>query len=179
MRFCGARGNPLRGSAWSRYKKTQGVFRFLICPRDPLRRFAWSRFKNRGLFAYFLRCADEPSAEIVRVDALSAVRIHFSLGKPSAEIVRVEALSPCDFITREMALGSCLAACAPAFAIPRSRVQFRPGPRAAPARKCSRRSSSGWKIVTVKYERSNLSQLRRKFCARSSLSQLRLENRNL
>ena len=39
------------------------------------------------------------------------------------------AVAPCDFVAREMAFGSCLVVCAPAFAIPRSRVRFPPGPR--------------------------------------------------
>ena len=85
-----------------------------------------------------------------------AVRICLDLGEPSAEILRVEALSlwrranlswarwtlcgdracrsalavaPCDFLARDTAFGSCLVVCAPAFAIPRSRVRFPPGPR--------------------------------------------------
>ena len=58
---------------------------------------------------------------------------------------------------REMACGSCLVVCAPAFAIPRSRVRF---PLV--------RGSSGLKIAALKYKRST----------RSVLLQLRLENRN-
>ena len=46
------------------------VLHFLICPRDPLRRSAWSRCKNSRFLA-FLTFPDEPSAEIVRVEALS------------------------------------------------------------------------------------------------------------
>ena len=38
------------------------------------------------------------------------------------------ALAPCDFLACEMVFGCCLVACAPAFAIPRSRVRFAPGP---------------------------------------------------
>ena len=34
------------------------------------------------------------------------------------------AVAPCDFVAREMVFGSCLVVCAPAFAIPRSRVRF-------------------------------------------------------
>ena len=43
----------------------------------------------------------------LRGSRCGAVRILLSLGEPSAEIVRVEALSPwpCDFVAREMAFG--------------------------------------------------------------------------
>ena len=50
-----------------------------------------------------------------------AVRILLNLGEPSAEIVRVEALS----LWRR----AILLLATPAFAIPRSRVRFPPGPR--------------------------------------------------
>ena len=86
-----------------------------------------------------------------------AVRILLSLGEPSAEIVRLEALmAPCDFVACEMAFGSRLVVCAPAFAIPRSRVRFPPGPRQLRLEKSQLLStnvvrgacscSSGWKI---------------------------------
>ena len=68
--FCGARaalGRDQRG----RGAKTRGFF--LICLRDPLRRSAWSRCKNSRFFA-LMTFADEPSAEIVQVEALSLWR---------------------------------------------------------------------------------------------------------
>ena len=79
------------------------------------------------------------------------------------------AVAPCNFLARETAFGSCLVVCAPAFAIPRSRVQH-------PQLRLENRNvvrgpyscSSGWKIATFKYRRS----------MRSVLPQLRLENRN-
>ena len=77
--FCGARAT-LCGDSRGRGSKTEDFLRLLACARDPLRRFAWSRFKNCGLFTTFSMRA-RPSAGIV------------SLGEPSAEIVRVEALS--------------------------------------------------------------------------------------
>ena len=75
----------------------------------------------------------KPSAEIVRVEALS---LCLDRGEPSAEIVRVEVLSlwrrPCEFSCfrcSRIVFESCLVACAPAFAIAVSRVRFPPGPR--------------------------------------------------
>ena len=99
-----------------------------------------------------------------------------SRARRSAGIVRVEA-APCEFVARERAFGRCLVARAPAFAIPRSRVRFPPGPRQLRLKSqrlstnvvrgaCS--CSPGWKIATFKYRRST----------RSVLPQLRLKNRN-
>ena len=51
---------------------------------------------------------------------------------------------PCDFISREMALGSCLVVCAPAFALSRSRVRFPPGPRQL---RLKQRSRSMWSVL--------------------------------
>ena len=100
--ICGARAT-LCGDLRGRGSKTEDFLRFLLAARDPLRRScAWKRS----------RCG--------------AVQICLSLGEPSAEIVRV---APCEFVAREMAFGSCLVARAPAFAIPRSRVRFPPGPQ--------------------------------------------------
>ena len=71
--FCGARAT-LCGDRSGRGAKTRGFFwRFCRCPRNPLRRSAWSRCKNSRFFA-FLIFPDEPSAEIVRVEALSLWR---------------------------------------------------------------------------------------------------------
>ena len=53
--------------------QTEGFLRFLLAARDPLRRFAWSRFENWGLFTISAGRA-RPSAEIVRVEALSLWR---------------------------------------------------------------------------------------------------------
>ena len=61
--FCGARAT-LCGDSRGRGSKTEDFLRFLACARDPLRRCARSRFKNRA----------RPSAEIVRVEALSLWR---------------------------------------------------------------------------------------------------------
>ena len=117
-----------------------GVFlRFCRCARDPLRGSAWSRCKNSSFFA-FLTFPDEPSAGIgvVEVQKFEVFCVLTFPDEPSAEIVRVEALSlwrGAKFflvsanLAREMAFGSCLVVCAPAFAIPRSRARFPPGPR--------------------------------------------------
>ena len=110
-----------------------GTFYDFCWPRATLCGFAWSRFKNSGLFTISAVRA-RPSAEIVsKRSRCGAVRICLSLGEPSAEIVRVEALSlwrrAIFILARETAFGSCLVVCAPAFAIPRSRVRFPPGPR--------------------------------------------------
>ena len=102
------------------------------------------------VFFSFLRCADEPSAGIVRVDALS-LRIRVSLGEPSAEIVRVEALSlrrRAILLLAKWSLESCLVVCAPAFAIAQAVVcgvyswRLRPGNRNAEAQTYSARSTS-------------------------------------
>ena len=127
-----------------------------------------------------------PSAEIVRVEALSLWRranLSWSRRTLCGDCACRSALAvaPCNILAREAAFGSCLVVCAPAFAIPRSRVRLPPGPRQLRLEnrsisqllstnvvrgECS--CSSGWKIVTFKYRRS----------VRSVLPQLRLENRN-
>ena len=128
LRFLRCPRNLLRGSAWSRCKNSKlffaffavparpsaeigvvevqklGVFlRFLRCPRDPLRGSAWSRCKNSRFFCVFFCGARATPAEIVRVEALS--------------------------LWRRAILLLAKWVCAPAFAIPRSRVRFPPGPR--------------------------------------------------
>ena len=67
--FCGARAT-LCGDSRGRGSKTEDFLRFLRSARDPLRRSCASKRSRCG-----------------------AVRICLSLGEPSAEIVRVEALS--------------------------------------------------------------------------------------
>ena len=122
-------------------------------------------------------CADR-----ARRSALAVAPCEFVL--VSANPLRrlcVSKRSPCgavQFSCSGTAFGSCLVVCAPAFAIPRSRVRFPPGPRQLRSvlshflctnvvrGACS--CSSGWKIATFKYRRS----------MRSVLPQLRLENRN-
>ena len=95
-------------------------------------------------------------AGIVRALAVAPCEFVLVLGKPSAEIVRVEAL----LLWRRAVLLIAkwpfeVVVCAPALAIPRSRVRFPPGPRQL-------------QLATFKDESSR----------RSTLSQLRLENRN-
>ena len=67
--FCGARAT-LCGDSRGRGSKTAGFLRFLRRARDPVRRSCAAKRSRCG-----------------------AVRMRFSLGEPSAEIVRVEALS--------------------------------------------------------------------------------------
>ena len=123
-------------------QKLEVVFlRFLRCPRDPLRGSAWSRCKKSS-FLRFWHSRTNPLRRscVSKHSRCGAVRILLSLGKPSAEIVRVEALSlwrRAIFVAREMAFGSCLVVCAPTFAIPRSRVPFPPGPRQLRLENCS------------------------------------------
>ena len=147
--FCGARAN-LCGDSRGRGSKTEDFLRFL---RDPLRR----------------SCASERSR-------CGAVRICLSLGEPSAEIVRVEALSlwrRAIFLLAKRPL-EVVSWFARLLSQSRGRGFDSPWSAAAPAclstnvvrGACS--CSSGWKIVTFKYRRS----------VRSVLPQLRLENRN-
>ena len=75
------------GDRRGRGAKTRGFLRFCRCPRNPLRRSAWSRCKNLSIFS-FLTFPDEASAGIGVVEVLLAVP-----ARPSAEIVRVKALS--------------------------------------------------------------------------------------
>ena len=144
LRFLLAARDPLRRFAWSRFKKLWTFYDFCgtratLCgdsrgrgsktvdffARDPLRRFAWSRFKDCGLFT-ISACRARPSAEIrvVEVQNCGLFTISAAHARPSAQIVRVEALSLLAKRPLEVVL-----VCAPAFAIPRSRVRFPPGPR--------------------------------------------------
>ena len=127
--------------------------RFLLAARDPLRRFAWSRFKNCGLFTISAGARDPLRRSCAsKRSRCGAVRICLSLGEPSAEIVRVEALSlwrrAIFLLARETAFGSCLVVCAPAFAIRGRRFD---SPLV--------RGSSGLKIAAFKYKRSTRSVL--------------------
>ena len=123
-------------------------------PRHPLRGSAWSVCRSSGLSTI----SDLPA----RPSAESAFKTRGFL-RFLRTCRSALAVAPCGFPAHDMAFGSCLVVCAPAFAIP-SRIRFPPGPR---ARAVSFRSS-GWKNTTFKYESST----------RSKLSQLRLEIRN-
>ena len=202
LRFLICPRDPLRRSAWSRCKNSR-FLRFLICPHDPLRGSAWSRCKSSRFFCGFFAV---PRATLCgdRRGRGAKTRGFFAFFCSARATLwdracrSALAMAPCDFVAREVAFGSCLVVCAPAFAIPQSRVRFPPGPRqlrlenrsfqvqtsyaerapAAPAGKAQLLStdvvcgacshSSGWKIATSKYKRST----------RSTLPQLRLENRN-
>ena len=65
LRFCGARMNPLRGSAWSRCKKLK-VFAISDLPARPSAAIGCRDRRGRGAKAQdafsFLRHAGEPSA---------------------------------------------------------------------------------------------------------------------
>ena len=154
--FCGARAT-LCGDSCGRGSKTADFLRFLRCARDPLRRFAWSRLKNCGLFTISARRA-RPSAEIVRVEALSLWR-RANLANPLRRLC-VEALSlwrRAVFLlaTRPLEVVSWFARL-----LSQSRGRGFDSPLV--------RGSSGLKIAAFKYKRST----------RSVLPQLRLENRN-
>ena len=134
------------------------LFCFLKCPRGPLRGSAWSRCKTRGVFCVFCGARATPSGDRRGRGAKSRGLFVF-LPCPRDPLRRScvskrSRCAPCDFVAREMACGSCLVVCAPAFAIPQSRVRFPPGPRQL--------------RLEFKYRRS----------MRSVLPQLRLENRN-
>ena len=131
---------------------------FILSAANPLRRSCVSKRSRCGAVRICLDLG-EPSAEILRVEALSlwrranlswsrralcgdrACRIALAVA-PCASVLSPMnplrrscvcrsslAVAPCDFLARETAFGSCLVVCAPAFAIPRSRVRFPPGPR--------------------------------------------------
>ena len=81
-----------------------------------------------------------------------AVQICLSLGETlcgDCACRSALAVAPCNILARETAFGSCLVVCAPAFAIPRSRVRFF----------ALVRGSSGLKIAAFKYKRSTRSVL--------------------
>ena len=182
--FCGARAT-LCGDRRGRGAKARVFFlRFLRCPRDPLQRLRVSKRSRCG--AVRIRVSlDEPSAEIVRVEALSLWRrAILLLAKWPLEVVSwfARLLSP----SRGCGFDSPLVRGSSGLKIEYAARGCRRGPRrgsaerapAAPAEKsqllstdvvcgaCSR--SSGWKIATFKYKSST----------RSVLPQLRLENRN-
>ena len=91
--FCGARAT-LCGDSRGRGSKAGDFLRFLACARDPARRFAWSRFKNWSFLRFLLAARDPLRGSCAsKRSRCGAVRICLSLGEPSAEIVRVEALS--------------------------------------------------------------------------------------
>ena len=84
--FCGARAT-LCGDSRGRGSKTEGFLRFLRCARDPLRRSCASKRSRCGAVRNFLSLG-EPSAEIVRVEALSLWRrAIFLLAKRPLEVV--------------------------------------------------------------------------------------------
>ena len=153
--FCKPRAT-LCGDSRGRGSKTEGFLRFVQAARDPLRR---SCVPKRS------RCG--------------AVRVRLSLGEPSAEIVRVEALSLWRRASLLLAKWPLEVVSWFARLLSQSRSRGFDSPLvrgssglkiAAFKYKRSTRSScsSGWKIATFKYRRS----------MRIVLPQLRLENRN-
>ena len=89
-------------------------------PRATLCGAPCGRCPKTGLITISAACA-RPSAEIVRVEAPSLWR-------------RANLSARAFFLLAKRPFGSCLVVCAPAFAIPRSRVRFL-WSAAAPARK--------------------------------------------
>ena len=104
-----------------------GTFlRFLACARDPLRRFAWSRFQKLRTFYDFCGPRASLCGDPRGRGEVQKLRTFYDFCKPRATLCgdracrSALAVAPCEFVAREMAFGSCLVACAPAFAIPRS-----------------------------------------------------------
>ena len=148
----------LCGDRCDRCQKPEDLFRFLICLRDPLAEIRVVDVKNCATL-----CADCVVSQ--KTEDFLQFLIYAHDLRRSRQVLRRSCAAKCALC--EMAFGSCLVVCAPAFAIARSRV--------VPARKLkllstkvvgeARFRSSGWKVATFEY-------------ARSKLSQVRLENRS-
>ena len=169
----------------------------LRCPRDPLRRSAWWRCKKLEVFCVFdiLRMNPLRRSCVSKRSRCGAVRILLSLGEPSAEIVRVEALSlwrraillfakwPLEVVSWFARLLSQSRGRGFEFPLVRGSSSLKIAAFNVVRGACS--CSSGWKIASFENRRSMrrvLPQRRLTFqykrSTRSTLPQLRLENRN-
>ena len=151
LRFLRCAHDPLRRFAWSRFKNR----RLFTISAVRARASAEIRVVEvQKLWAFCDFCGPRATlcGDRARRSALAgAVRICLSLGEPSAEIVRVEALSlwgRAFFLLAKRPFGSCLVVCAPAS---QSRGCGFDSPLV--------RGSSGLKIAAFKYKRSTRSVL--------------------
>ena len=179
--------DPLRRSVWSRCKNSRFFLRFLICRATLCGDRRGRGAKTRGVFCVFCGARATLCGDRRGRGAKTRCFLHFfaAPARPSAEIVRVEALS----LWRRANSSKCLRtlrgdrACRSALAVaPCDFCCSRNGlwKLSRGLRACFRnlavagsipplvRGSSGWKIAAFKYKRRT----------RSVLLQLRLENRN-